>query len=194
MTATAAPFGFRPIYHPSGIIRPTAYKLGIASAYASNIFKGGAVLLTTSGVIQACTASNADMLGIFAGVEYTPSGGRPVVSPYWPTGQAYDSAAKMVAYVWDDPELVFEAQADGGVAQTAVGDQANITAATYNTGSTATGLSNCSLSATLAGATAQGLFNVIGLSDYIDNAWGDAYTILKVTMARAHRRALKVAI
>lgn len=194
MSAVAAPFGFRPIYHPSGIIRPTAYKLGIASAYASNIFKGTAVLLTTGGVIQACTASNADMLGIFAGVEYTPTGGRPVVSPFWPTGVAYDAAAKMVAYVYDDPEIVFEAQADGTVAQTAVGDQANITAATYNTGSTSTGISSTSLSATLAGAGVQGLFNVIGLSEYVDNAWGDAFPILRVTMARHHRRALKVAV
>lgn len=194
MSATNAPFGFRPIKHPSGIIRPTAYKGGIASAYASNIFKGGAVILTTNGVIQAATASNADMLGIFAGVEYTPAGGRPVVSPYWPSGTTLETGSKMVAYVWDDPEIIFEAQADGSLAQTAVGDQANITGGTYNTGSTATGISNCTLSATLAGAGVQGLFNVIGLSDYINNEWGDAYTIVQVTMARAHRRAVKVAI
>ena len=40
MSATSAPFGMRPSFHPSGLDRAVALADGITSGYASNILKG----------------------------------------------------------------------------------------------------------------------------------------------------------
>lgn len=194
MSTANAPFGFRPIYHPSGIVRPKAYPLGIASGFATNIFKGTGVLLTTAGVLNPTTANNVDFLGVFAGVEYTPSGGRPVVSPFWPASTVLEAGAPMTAYVWDDPTIVYEVQADGAIAQTAIGDQVNTAAGEFTTGSTQTGLSSSRVAATPVGVGVQGMWRVLGLSGYVDNTWGDAFTMVQVNIARPQYVAVKVAI
>ena len=54
MSATSAPFGFRPSYHNSGRITAKAYV--IASGYAQNIFQGDPVKLTDAGTIQLATS------------------------------------------------------------------------------------------------------------------------------------------
>jgi hypothetical protein len=40
MSATSAPFGLRPAFHPSGLDRAQALANGIVSGYASNILEG----------------------------------------------------------------------------------------------------------------------------------------------------------
>ena len=40
MSATSAPFGMRPAFHPSGLDRARAYFDGIVSGYGSDILKG----------------------------------------------------------------------------------------------------------------------------------------------------------
>jgi hypothetical protein len=44
MSATNAPFGLRPAFHPSGLDRAQALAGGIPSAYNTDILKGQAVL------------------------------------------------------------------------------------------------------------------------------------------------------
>lgn len=194
MSATLAPFGMRPIFHPSGLDRARAYIAGIATGYASAMYRGSPVKLTTSGTVNLAAASGADMIGAFDGCEYLDANGKPTYSTYWPASQA---ATNTVAYVWDDPNTVFEMQAEGALAQTAIGDQTNFSvAAGYGVGdgSTLTGLSTCAMTSTLAGAGSQGMLSVRGLSLYPDNAWGDAYTVAQVVMARHQYVAVKVAI
>ena len=73
MSATVnAPFGLRPSYSPSGVIRPTAFT--IASGYASNIFQNQPVRIApstgggeTEGTIVA-SAVGAAFIGTFQGV------------------------------------------------------------------------------------------------------------------------------
>jgi hypothetical protein len=48
MSATNAPFGLRPAFHPSGLDRAQALANGITSGYASNILKGQAVQYGTT--------------------------------------------------------------------------------------------------------------------------------------------------
>jgi hypothetical protein len=67
-----APFGLRPAYSPSGVIRPTAFT--IASGYASNIFQNQPVRIApstgggeTEGTIVA-SAVGAAFIGTFQGV------------------------------------------------------------------------------------------------------------------------------
>lgn len=186
MSATSAPFGMRPAYHPTGLERASVYPIG--SGYASAIYKGSPVILNTDGTLNIGT-TNADILGVFDGVEYTDSTGKPSRSNFWTASQA---ATNVVAYVWDNPQTVFDIQSSGSVASTAVGDQADFV--NPGTGSTGTGLSTAQINATLKGAGVQGQLRIVGLSPYADNAWGDSYTTVQVQIARHQYVANKTAI
>lgn len=191
MTATLAGFGLKPKFHRSGIMRPTAYPAGILSGYTSAIYKYSPVIMATTGLLTVGT-TNADILGVFAGVEYVDGTGRQILSPYWPASATY--ASDMVAYVWDDPTITFDIQCDGSLAQTAIGDEADFTTASVGTGSTTTGYSNATISSTLKGAGTQGQLQVLGLQPSVDNAWGDAYTVVQARIARHQYVSNKVAI
>jgi len=78
---------------------------------------------------------------------------------------------------------VFEIQASIVVAATAIGDSANIT---YAAGNTNTGISGNYIAA-LSGAGAVGNFRIMGLGGGVDNAWGDAKTIVRVTIGANQR-------
>jgi hypothetical protein len=187
MSATSAPFGFRPAYNPIGLER--AKKYAIAAAYNTAIYKGQPVILNTNGTVTAGTAA-ADLLGIFAGCEYIDATGKPQVSNFWPASQTVQSGSVPVAWVYDDPNIVFEVQADGSLAQAAIGDQADVSNATANSN----GQSQATLSASLAGNGAQAQFRIVGFGQTVDNAPGDAYTIAQVQIARHQFITSKVAI
>lgn len=176
MSSTNAPFGLRPAFHPTGFDRAVALADGIVSAYNTDILKGQPVKLATTGVIQVASAGDA-FLGAFAGVEWTDTTGRRRVSNYWPANTAYQTGS-CVAYFYQDPAIVYEIQAAGSLAQTALGDMADLSNTTA--GSTTTGLSQCTLSTTLVGAGNSAQCQIIGLAPYPDNAWGDSYTIVQV--------------
>ncbi len=171
MSATAAPYGFIPIYHPSGQNRPRPYP--IASGYNTAIGKGDAVVLDTTGTLTIGTTT-VDLIGVFAGVTYTDANGVPTNSPNW---VASTTATNIQAWVYDDPDTVFQAQANGSLAATVIGDQCDLVAGTVNA---VTGLSTMALNATPEGAGQQGQFRVVELGQGIDNAWGDAYTVVQV--------------
>jgi hypothetical protein len=180
MSATAAPFGLRPSWHlTGGVIRPVATT--ITSTYGTNIFQGSPVGYIADGSIAMAAAGGtavAGASGAFQGVEYTETGGRRRVSNFWP---ASTTATDIVAYITNDPNIVYEIQANGAVAQTAVGAQYDWSANGTSNGSTSTGISSVSLD-TGAGAANAGL-RVLGLAPYVDNVWGDAYTIVYVQLS-----------
>jgi hypothetical protein len=182
MSATSAPFGMRPAFHPSGLDRAQALAGGITSGYSSNILKGQPVkYVASSGTIAPVTSTEA-FSGCFAGVEWTDTTGRRRVSNYWPANTAYN-AGSCVAYFYNDPNIVYEIQADGSVAQTAIGNEANFTSANLAAGSTTTGLSQATLSASLVGNGVQGQMRIVDIAPYVDNAWGDAYTIVRAVVS-----------
>jgi hypothetical protein len=192
MSATSAPFGFRPSFHNSGQMRPKAYT--IASTYAANIFQGDPVKLTDNGVIQLGTSNGLRdgtvdgiaLLGIFAGCQYIDVTGRPVVSPFWPSGV---TATDIVAWVYDDPETLFDVQYDnpsaGTTVQTAVGEECDWTVASPG-GSTQTGLSNTKL--TVIQATS-GQFQITGFAYNVTDALTDAYVVATVRINEHHYKA-----
>ena len=180
MSATNAPFGLRPAFHPSGLDRAQALAGGIVSAYGNDILKGQPVKYVTGGVIEEVTSTEA-FVGAFDGVEWTDTTGRRRVSNYWPAGTAYQTGS-CVAYFYNDPNIVYEIQADGAVAQSSIGDEANFTNLTA--GSTTTGLSQCTLNSTLAGANNVGQMRIVDLAPYPGNDWGDAFTIVRATVAK----------
>ena len=181
MSSTNAPFGMRPSFHPSGLDRAVALPNGIASAYATGILKGQPVALNTSGNIIAAVAGSAYQ-GAFAGHEFTDVTGRRLVSNQWVASTAYQAGSE-ITYYYSDPNIVYDIQADGSLAQTAIGDQANFT--NISAGSTTTGLSQCTISSSLAGSGAVGDMRIIGLTPAVDNAFGDAYTVVQVQVSRS---------
>ena len=182
MSATNAPFGLRPAFHPSGLDRAQALAGGIPSAYSSDILKGQAVLYVAgSGVIEPVNATGDSLSGAFAGVEWTDTTGRRRVSNYWPANTAYQTGS-CVAYFYNDPNIVYEIQADGSVAQTSIGLDANLS--NFAAGSNVTGLSQATLSASILSTGVQGQVQILDLAPYVDNAWGDNFTIVRVQVAR----------
>ena len=182
MSATNAPFGLRPAFHPSGLDRAQALAGGIPSAYSSDILKGQAVLYVAgSGVIEPVNATGDALSGAFAGVEWTDTTGRRRVSNYWPANTAYQTGS-CVAYFYNDPNIVYEIQADGSVAQTSIGLDANLS--NFAAGSNVTGLSQATMAATPLSTGAQGQLQILDLAPYVDNAWGDNFTIVRVQVAR----------
>ena len=182
MSATNAPFGLRPAFHPSGLDRAQALAGGIPSAYSTDILKGQAVLYVAgSGTIEPVNATGDALSGAFAGVEWTDTTGRRRVSNYWPANTAYQTGS-CVAYFYNDPNIVYEIQADGSVAQTAIGLDANLS--NFAAGSNVTGLSQATMAATPLSSGAQGQLQILDLAPYVDNAWGDNFTIVRVQVAR----------
>ena len=180
MSATSAPFGLRPAFHPSGLDRAQALAGGIVSGYAFNILKGQPVKYDTNGTIVPAAAGDA-FVGAFAGVEFTDTTGRRRVSNYWPASTAYQTGS-CVAYFYNDPNIVYEIQADGTLAQSSIGDEADLSNATA--GSTTTGLSQATLSNTLIGANGEAQMRIVDLAPYPDNAWDDTYVIVRATIAQ----------
>lgn len=187
MSSSAAPFGFRASRHQSGYGTRGVGKYTIGSTYGTSIFTGDPVVLNTDGTLNIGTATN-DILGIFAGCEYIDATGKPTTSAYWPAGI---TATNIVAYVYDDPAMEFVVQADGAIAATAVGAQADLVT---GTGSTATGISAYGLNHTVEAGGAQGQFRILGLYEAQDNAWGDSYTMVRVGIAQHQYVANKVGI
>lgn len=194
MASTSAPFGFRPSFHNSGNIRPKAYT--IASGYAANIFSGDPVKLATTGVIQLATSDGTRtgtvdgiaMLGIFAGCEYKDSTGKPTVSNFWPTGI---TATAITAYVYDDPETIFEVEyANPGTpgitsVQVDVGGECDWVQ-TAAGGSTSTGLSATKLTAL---QSTSGQFQITGFSKDVSQDLTDAYVVATVRINEHHYKA-----
>lgn len=188
MSSTNAPFGLRPAFHPSGLDRASALANGIqavstsgnvSAGYATTILKGQPVKMNTGGYIVVAAAGDA-FLGAFAGVEWTDSTGRRRVSNYWPANESF-TVGSVVAYFYQDPNIVYEIQSDGTLTQASVGDEADLSNTTA--GSTTTGLSQATLSTTLAGSGNSAQMRIIDIAPYADNAWGDDYVIVRATIA-----------
>jgi hypothetical protein len=176
MASTAAPYGLRPVNLIGGQPYAGSTRMfKIANAYAANIFYGQPVASNGNGFIQADTSTTAlaatGVVGIFMGCTYTdPSLRIKVFKQYWPTGTIATDAE---AYVVDDPDVVMQAQADGQVAQTALG--ANIALGT-SAGSTFTGNATTPLTASSVAATATLPLRIVGFVDGPDSAVNDAFT------------------
>jgi len=194
MSSTSAPYGFRPSYHNSGQMRPKAYT--ITSTYAASIFSGDPVKLTSDGVIQLAssdgtrsgTTDGVTVLGVFAGVQYLDATGKPSISPFWPSGT---TGTEIVAWVYDDPETIYDVQyANPGTpgttsVQTAVGAEADWRVASPG-GSTSTGISSTFL--TVLQST-QGQFQITGFAYEITDSLTDAFVNVTVRINDAAYKA-----
>ena len=175
MSTTSQPFGLRPAFSPMGVIRPTAYS--IASGYSANILQNQPVKIGSDGNIEAAAIGDR-FIGTFQGVEFTDTDGRRRVSNKWTASLA---ATDIVAYVTLDPTIVYEIQANGPIAVTDIGSQADYT--TITAGSTTTGLSALMLNTATLTNSGNAALRIIGISSGPDNAAGDNFTIVEVQVA-----------
>lgn len=175
MANANAPSGFHPVRHKTGgEIRISPYT--IASQYGTAIGKGDPVAMTGTGKnIEVSAAEDVNPIGVFAGCEYVDSTGTKKFSDYWP---ASTTATKIVAYVWDDPMLVFEVQADSAAA----GDMGALADWVVGTPSATTGLSGATVAVSGATGTSGKGIRLMGLSARPNNAYG-AYAKLDVMFA-----------
>lgn len=183
MSSTSAPFGLRPAFHPSGLDRAQALANGITSGYTSNILKGQPVQYSASAGVIIIATVGAVWSGAFAGVEWTDTTGRRRISNYWPAQTAFQ-AGSCVAYFYNDNNIVYEIQSDATIAQTAIGNEYNFS--NIAAGSATTGLSQCTLGvSTAVGNGNPGDMRVVDIAPYVDNAWGDAFVIVRVVNSRS---------
>ena len=171
MASTAAPYGLKPVNLIGG--QPYAgstRQIKIASGYNTNIFNGSVVSIVTAGTLEIVTTvgSNSSVfpagtVGVFVGCSYTdPNSKQKVFAQYFPANTV---ASDAVGYVVDDPDVVFQVQADASVAQAGLGANAPLAAVqSTSTGSTVTGNSTSALDATVA-TTTQG-FRIVDFVEF----------------------------
>lgn len=188
MSSSASPFGLRPIFSATGTVRPTSGQ--ILTGYGTSIYQYQPVRYGISGdggglegyLVAAAVGDR--LQGSFMGVEYVDNTGRQRVSNFWPASTA---ATNIIAYFTADPYITYEIQGNASLTIANTGNQYNVNSAT---GSSPLGLSTTALDVSSGTTNAQ--LRVVGLSNYIDNVWGDAYTIVQVQISE-HQNVANIA-
>ncbi len=163
-----ASFGLKPVRMMGG----SPYSGGqsryrIAANYGTSIFQGDLVMQVTGGGVEIhADGGTVPIVGVFNGCMFTdPTTKEQKFSNYYP---ASTNASDLIAFVHDDPNTVFEVQADDTFP---VADLfGNFDIVYTNSGSTFTGISGAELDVT-TGATATSLpLKAIDVSQDPDNS------------------------
>lgn len=157
MANNDAPFGLRPVRHPTGQSKVQVNAYAVDAAYATALFVGDPVVKTGTAndaeisapgvgsfpvgalpeVAKATAGDGNAITGVIVGVAANPDA----------LGRNYLPASTGgIVLVADDPSQVFEIQADGSITETSVG--LNAVVIYTHAGSTATGLSGVELDTT----------------------------------------------
>lgn len=138
MVNVNAPSGLRPVGESgSNIQNGGTTEYDINPGLAGAIFKGDLVQLLANGTIQQSAAGNADCVGVFNGCFYDdPTTQKPTWSNYYPGGITPTGGGLIKAFVYDDPNKLFEIQGNGILAAgfpAAVGKNTDIAVTNGNT-------------------------------------------------------------
>lgn len=185
MATVQAPFGFRPVRKLGGEAWNGSFTLyRLPSNYTAAIGNGDPVRMLNTGAgrgqivrfsetTAATTATNSGTwLGVAVGCQYTdPGTGQPVIRQHYPGAIV---ASDIFIHVVDDPDMLFEIQANGQVAQTMQGCnfgviQTSVTNAT-------TGNSGVALNASTFEETATLPVRVVDFVNRPGSAVNDAFT------------------
>ena len=162
-----AAFGMKPVRMIGGAPYTGGQsRYRIAANYGTSIFQGDMVAQVTGGTVEVhADGGTVPVVGVFNGVQYTdPTSGDQVFSNYYP---ASTNASDIIAFIIDDPNVVYEVQADDTFP---VADLfGNFDIVYTNAGSTKTGVSGAELDVT-TGATNTNLpIKAIDISQDPDN-------------------------
>ena len=157
-----AAFGFKPTRHlTGGQIRTEEY--AIAANHGTSIFNGQVVEAVAAGGIEQAAAGDTQQIGVFGGCFFTdPSTSKPTFKAFYP---ASTNASDIVASVFADPFIVFEAQHDG-TGTAAMNNSAIDFVGT--SGSTLSGQSSSEIDTSTSGTS--GGFKQIGISKDPENS------------------------
>ena len=180
MANTELSYGLRPISRQGASVSSTGMtEYRIAVGNTNPIFHGMAVIPLAAGVIddlQAAAGGNVSIVGVFGGCEYiSDTTGKPVFSNYWP-GSGADSDFPVKAFVYDDPNQLFQIATSNVVAAANTEAEvraavfANIALATGNSGSTATGLSSATADLNTIATTNTLALRIMGIQDDAANS------------------------
>ena len=172
----SAPYGLKPVNLIGGqVYAGSTRQIPIASGYATSIFNGDVVKLSSDGVLVKETGTTtATPVGVFMGCSYTdPTLKYTLFSQYFPANTV---ASDIVAYVVDDPDALFKvAVVSGttviaGVGRTVVG---NNVALVQNAGDANTGNSAVAVLSGSAATTASLPVRIIDVVPETVDASGD---------------------
>jgi hypothetical protein len=170
------PSGFTAVKHSVGgtpVRVNSGADYAIAGALASNIYRGSLVKPTGTGTnIDVIAAGQNPSIGAFHGVSYVDANGDTQFRPRWLSGQTIQTGSTPEAYVFDDPQLLFDAQVSGtaGLANTNIGNSANIL---VGTGSSLTGQSGDMVDqSTLSSSSTTQQLQVQSLRQLTNNNYG----------------------
>ena len=163
-----AAFGLRPI----GRIGGTPFTGGqnryrIAANYGTSIFQGDMVMQVTGGGVEIhADGGTVPIVGVFNGCTYTdPTSGDVTFSNYYP---ASTNASDIIAFIIDDPMVVFEIQADAAFP---IADLlGNFDVVYTSAGSTVTGISGAELKVTDGGTATTLPLKAIDISQDPENS------------------------
>ena len=173
MATTATPYGFRPVgLLGGGSWSDSIRHVKIASGYGTAIFYGDAVKIVSAGTIEKDAGTTTmTPVGIFVGCRYTdPNTNQPTYAQQWTSSV---TASDAFAYVVDDPNVVFQAQGDATLAQTALG---NNVAVVQTAGSTAIGTSKNAIDSSTIATTKTLPIRILGFVDGPNSSVGDSFT------------------
>ena len=202
MASTATPYGLRAVNELGGLpyAGSTRTFLINPAGYNTNIFNGSIVAVNTSGYLEIVTTVGssagsifpAGTVGVFVGCSFVNAQGQTMYSQYYPA----NTTGVVQAMVIDDDRTVFQVQAAGTLAQTALGMNAILNAVqSTTTGSTQNGNSNTAISISVA-STATYALKIVGFVQGPFSTVGDAYTDVLVKFnvgSHAYNTALGVA-
>jgi hypothetical protein len=144
-----AAFGMRPVRMVGGAPYTGGQsRYRIAANYGTSIFQGDMVAQVTGGTVEVhADGGTVPVVGVFNGCQYTdPTSGEQVYSNYYP---ASTNASDIIAFIIDDPNVVYEVQADAAFP---VADLFGNFDIVYTTaGSTVTGISGAELEVSTGG-------------------------------------------
>jgi len=176
--ATNRPCGLFPVVEPFGNIKTTVYKANTSKA----MFKYDPVQLDANGTVLIADTGGVEMcLGVAIGfLDINGAGLASYDYPYLP------AATQSMVLVCDDPNQKYIMQSDtggGNLSLTSIGLYADGNWFRLTTGNAVTGISNMELDTSTAGAATNGLVQIRGFLDAVDNTTGNWAKVI-VQLAR----------
>lgn len=191
MALTLAPYGLKPINLLGGRPYSGSTRLyAISPSYAVNIQVGDPVIIintgstaaalrgnlarfnaTTTATTVTSTGGGFGFVGVFMGCTYTdPTYGKVFRQTY----VAGNAATDIQAYVIDDPDVLFQVQADGTLAQTTLGTNAALIQTVAGTNTYVA--SGVALQASSVATTSTLPVTIVDFVNSATSAIGDTYT------------------
>ena len=163
-----AAFGLRPVKRIGGTqFNGGQSRYRIANNYGTAIFQGDMVMQVTGGTVEIhADGGTVPIVGVFNGCQFTdPTTGEQKFSNFYP---ASTNASDLIAFIIDDPMVVFEVQADAAFP---VADLFGNFDVVYTTaGSTTTGISGAELKVADGGTATTLSLKAIDISEDPENS------------------------